>query len=716
MTTAAIPISKPIKATRAILWIVYEIVAVTILGVFVFEILGWPIEATPMAVAMAVSLIPQLITVFSLIRAGRLAPSMVLWLALVIVCAIALALGLWSATRATVEATIIGVVSFAWAPAYLAVWLGDWGASDQRRWIVQAINILSAAYLLIIASLFVVARVGNLPVPPSWVVLTILGLVLAQPLVACLAQAFADRRLPVRPGAKPELKHISGLGAILLALFIALIVGLGAWAALGRNGFYIHHDAGIVVAVSLACVFLFVAIAPNFQTSDRVIRWLRRTPPVRFISGLTSTVDGVLVFAVAGSIGTGQTNNLLRYAVLATNLLAFGMLGWWLPAPYGLVPIAWAFLSTIAVSRRWAWIEEDRENAMLNRKFDGPHIKIGFDQDLRDEALFGFAALLVLVPLALRQMHLAMDSHLFVVSSDANVDTILPWITFFGTELAKAVPFVDWAEVYQVRGDAPISVDEETIGTGQHVIFATRVLVDLVLLATLLQAVAVAQRASKLRDMFYEERTLSRLDPFVERRAFRDLVVGERDRRELKEPIPSQFMSYDEDRLVELQDKHSDDAIGFAATEILKRQSPELLLVEEAKLSKPDAVKMEEFLERAQQKSDDEIQIHDLRAAHFILNEKGRHMGIREQIASVIGEHWRATTAVSALCDILMHQVSHDTRAEGRLAALNGLHTPAVNGIRDAQVAIRYAAEHDGAGKVRNVAKRWVEENPDWGA
>ena len=120
MTDAAIATAIPeptsqVTASRAILWVAYQIVAIAILGVIVFEILGWPIQATPVEIAAAISLLPQLITTFNLIRAGRPAPPLMLWLALVIVCAIALGLGLWAATRASVEATIIGVVSFAWA-------------------------------------------------------------------------------------------------------------------------------------------------------------------------------------------------------------------------------------------------------------------------------------------------------------------------------------------------------------------------------------------------------------------------------------------------------------------------------------------------------------------------------------------------------------------------------------------------------------------------
>lgn len=700
---------------RGLLWSSYQVVATGTLAAIVFEVLGWRPTA-PEATLAAISLLPQLATTYNLVRVDRPAPSMVLWLALAVVCASALGVSLWASTRDFDEAILVGAASFAWAPAYLAMWFTRWTSKEDRKWLVQGINLLSGAYVLLVASAYVFGRqTGAFDVPPS-ITLTLMGLVVVHPLIACTAQAFADNRLPVIPGGSPQLRHISGLGAIFAVLFTASIAALGVWAALGQNGFVIHREAGIVVTVGLAIAFLFVAIAPNFQTSDRFMSWLRNTPPIRFFGGFVSTFDGILVFAVGGAMGTGQSNDGLRYALLIANLTASALLGWWLPAPYGIIPISWAFLSTLAVSRRWAWIEEDRENAMLNRRFDGPHIRIGFDQDLRDEALIGFAALLLLVPIGLRQMHQAMDSALFIIPNRGDVDDIISWLTFFGTELAKAVPFVDWAEIYQVRGDAPIRVDESIVGSAQHVIFATRVLVDLVLLATLVQAVAVAQRASKLRDMFFQDRTINRLDPFVEAKAFRKLVNGDRGNWTLVDPVPAPFRSYDEDRLEALQSRYENDAVGFAAAQILRTQSAELLLVEEAKLPNADAAKMEDYLGRLQTRSDDEIAIENLRAAHFILNDKARHAGVRELIIAMIADHWRAPHAVSVLCDFLLGATSKDSRSEGRLAALRGLYQPAVNGDRSAQVAVRHAAVHDAAAKVRELAASWIIANPSWGS
>lgn len=90
--------------------------------------------------------------------------------------------------------------------------------------------------------------------------------------------------------------------------------------------------------------------------------------------------------------------------------------------------------------------------------------------------------------------------------------------------MAKAVPLVDWTEIYQVNGSSPIHLDEEVIGAGQHVVFGMRVLVDLVLLAAFLQAISITQWTKNLKEMFYSERSINSLDPFVEPHEFRKLV------------------------------------------------------------------------------------------------------------------------------------------------------------------------------------------------
>jgi hypothetical protein len=377
-----------------------------------------------------------------------------------------------------------------------------------------------------------------------------------------------------------------------------------------------------------------------------------------------------------------------------------------------------AFLAVLAVARRWAWVEEDRENAMLNRKFSGDHIRVGFSNDLRDEALLGFMSLFVIVPLALRQLHIADGGQMFTVSETSNVDDIFAWVSFFGTELAKAVPFVDWAEIYQVEGAAPISMDETRVGEAQHVVFATRVVVDLVFLAALLQAISALQRSAKLRAMF-NERSIDRLDPFAEDAAFRELAVMSEGNWRLVENVPEQFWTYDEDRLLELTGDMHPPAIRFVAQAIMERNAerpPDQLLVDEAMQSAPDPEKLDVIIGRIRDELT-EPEISRLKLAHFYLNDGGHAWSARAQIVQIIADSWRREGAVDALCDLLIQGGARDTRAEVRLIALAALNQAALlENNRSAKQTIRYSAnrQNETSTRVSSRAEEMLRQNPAW--
>ena len=68
----------------------------------------------------------------------------------------------------------------------------------------------------------------------------------------------------------------------------------------------------------------------------------------------------------------------MRYALLAATLVPCGVLGYTLGAPWGLIPIAWGFLIAISMSRRWAWIEDDRELAVVGMLDVQAHAFVAF--------------------------------------------------------------------------------------------------------------------------------------------------------------------------------------------------------------------------------------------------------------------------------------------------------------------------------------------------
>lgn len=617
---------------------------------------------------------------------------------------------------ASIDAQTLVAIAFGVTAPYLAPWISRTASSDGRKRpsasMISGIAIVQMAWLAAhsVLSLFGV----GLEVTPLQTII-LYAFVLLQTAAAFWVHAQLDGQLPVKFGGDPQRDHISGLGVFALLAFIATIVALGLWATIQANGAYISQSAGVAVIAGLALAFGIVAIAPFIKVGDGFLRALRESKFVRWIGSVVSAVDGWLVFSLAGAFGASQESLSSRYALLVGHLLPSAILGWYLPAPWGLIPLTWAFIGAMSVARRWAWIEEDRENAMLNRRFEGPHIKVGFSQDLRDEALVGFMSLFWLVPLALRQAHIALGGDLFQLAQASTVNDFWAWLSFFGTELAKAVPFVDWAEIYQVRGDAPIHLDDTSVGPAQHVIFGTRIVVDLVFLAALLQAISISQRTAKLKEMFYKDGTLNRLDPFTELNAFKGLVEGERGNWRMKEPVPEPFLSYDEDRLEELHIAHEQSAVGFAAADLMRRnalRTPELLVVSEVKKPRPDVDKIDEYLEAARLRGD-ELSVHDLKAARYILNTSATLKGVREQIAKVIGDNWRAKGAVAALCDMVIG-AARDGRAEVRLVALQGLYSAAVQGDRDARVTIQWAAKNETANRPKEVAAAWLDDHPGW--
>jgi len=425
------------------------------------------------------------------------------------------------------------------------------------------------------------------------------------PMLFAWRRAIADHLLPDKIGAEPRYEHVSGWSALLLVTVFVVIAALVWWAADSDDANRtIHSEWGMWVVIGVSAMFVGVAAAPLLP------RILRRTglgnvgrglgawisAPIEWVGSVISAIDSFLVFAVANAAGTNRDNFFIRYAILLSMIGASAVLGYFWEAPYAFLPIIWGFAVAFAVSRRWAWIEQDRELAMLNPSLSQQHIRVGFGQNLRDEALIVFLSMFLLVPLALRQAELYAEASgvpLFTLTDAADVHSLPMWIAYYGTELAKAVPFVDWAEVYHVEGDAPVTAEN---ALALHVVFGTRVLIDLVFLAALLQAIAAASRDAQQRDLFYRKRAIFHLDPFTEPDTLRSLVRRNTEGFwERNGDTFDEFPKYDLNKLVELA-AHRDDRIRAAADFLLQRdgveQNPHYRLSAEAakKGVKPDHI------------------------------------------------------------------------------------------------------------------------------
>lgn len=547
----------------------------------------------------------------------------------------------------------------------------------------------------------------------------------AIPFLAAWRRAVVDGRLPATPMGQPKHDHITGWGFLALAFVVTVIVALAAWAASDADADkQINSEWGVIVVFGLAIAFVLAAILPLIGNAlgPGVVKTLGSVlAPLNWAAkpfgAILSFLDSILVFAVAGGAGAAQPWLLVRYFFLTCSILPCALLGYWLPEPWGLVPIAWGFVVAISISRRWAWIEDDREIYMLNRRYNGAHVRVGFAQDLRDEALLSFMSMFFLVPLALRQAHLwcaAQGAPLFEIDPQAQIN-LLDWIGYYGTELAKAVPFVDWAEIYQVEGAAPI---EANSAEARHAVFATRVLVDLVFLAALLQALSISARNAKQMDLF-RAGVMDRLDPFIEPREFRRLVhKDETGQWAIQEKAVADFPKYDAIRLAELSAPEH-HPISIAAKALRRRDGSDdsarfhEQLLERAFHKKKDADAIDEVL-TAIRMTDAAVEADELDRARIELNNKRAMNGVRENIARLIVRASDATARMAAIKSILVGENAtsdlpadavRDAVAPVRRIALQALKAQAASGDREAIALIDRVADGDPAGNLRREAR-----------
>lgn len=429
---------------------------------------------------------------------------------------------------------------------------------------------------------------------PEKLALLLAALVIAAALavVFCWRQAIEDQRFPVPDNKVTKFDHIDTWGVVLFALAVSAIVLIALWAATSQattDG--INANWGLGTTAIVAAMFIAFAFAPQIELPPAVSGGLKSlSESLKPIGTFFSWIDGVMAIPIACAQGANLHRWWQRYLILALAIVPCGVLGYWLPTPYGLLAIGWGFVITIAISRRWAWVEDDRELAMLTRNFSSASLRVGFKQDLRDEALLSFMSMFIFVPLALRQADtwaVQSGTELFTLRAGTPND-LQTWMAFYGSELAKAVPFVDWAETYSVEGRTNVEFKDSI--WAKHLVFMTRILVDLVFLGALLQAIAISGRIAKQREMFFgKDRNrneyrhgggrsgqLNMLDPFIEAKEFRKLrsAGGGVDPKKVND-----FPTYDPARLVALS-SDSDNEIAQVACALRNHQKtddPEVL-------------------------------------------------------------------------------------------------------------------------------------------
>lgn len=547
---------------------------------------------------------------------------------------------------------------------------------------------------------------ADVPSLPPWAWAAAYAAIVAIPLGVSWWKALADKKLPTSRNDPPP-NHISGWSVISLAFAVSIIVVLATWAATSdATKETINAEWGIGVTFGLAAAFIFAALAPSWDLEVRARGLLTLLGVIVKPFGLLlSFIDSILVYPVACSAGAALRPWYLRYFVLFGVLAPSAYIGFWLTPPWGAIPIAWAFIVAISMSRRWTWVEDDRELAMLNRRFVGAHLRIGFQQDLRDEALLSFMSMFFLVPLALRQAQLAaLDYQFELFELDrAGALNIMTWIAFFGSELAKAAPFVDWAEVYHVGGSDD-SIVKSAIA--QHFVFATRVLVDLVFLAALLQALAISARNAKQRALFYDG-TLNRLDPFIEPKEFRKLTCYKNGELVENKPEVDKFPPYDPVRLVELSGRGQREAMRVAAQALRAKQggadSVALHMKLEERAAQQDAAAIDEVINAIRAAGPERIP-YRLNEARKKLNGVRGFADARNKIATLMAEATDNADKTQHLLDFIMT----DSLGSARANAIKGLLQAARNNEPGVLSILRERADDRSATNREREAAREV--------
>ncbi|MTD94372.1 SUMF1/EgtB/PvdO family nonheme iron enzyme [Hyphomicrobium sp. xq] len=251
-----------------------------------------------------------------------------------------------------------------------------------------------------------------------------------------------------------------------------------------------------------------------------------------------------------------------RSRTIAFGILSLGMLcGVFLPPPFGLIAAAAVGTAIFAIVRRWSWVEAEKDRFLVERTKSKELGSRGamLDEDLRDEALASLLLLIILIPILLRQIQWAYCGFGTEHSCPLPVKPLgsmplhyelLEWLAYFGSHLTKAVPFVDWSEVFGVKSDWPDPTSKE----GKIIVFVLRAGLDLLFLATLLQALQIMWRLVTERRAF-ESNQLPILEPLAENREMERIALALNNSFGLPVvdlPAVRTAYRYDADRLMEI--------------------------------------------------------------------------------------------------------------------------------------------------------------------
>ncbi len=203
-------------------------------------------------------------------------------------------------------------------------------------------------------------------------------------------------------------------------------------------------------------------------------------------------IDKLLVERVTWLFGLhwveGRFARAGRWSLLIAMFVALAFAGAFAPLLFALAALLLGVIGVIAAVRRWGWDEEDRANDVPKhlRRLQG-------DEDLVHEAMFTIAFMFLVAPILFYRLDQA-----FVLFDKPEALGAWAYAAYTLGEFLKAVPLMDYSEVYSVQN---ISGVTPTGLGGRHATFVFRMLMDLALIAAVLQLLSVMERIASGRDL-----------------------------------------------------------------------------------------------------------------------------------------------------------------------------------------------------------------------
>jgi len=532
---------------------------------------GW---STAIALLVGVIALPFLfgamVTVFSYVGAFATTP----WaLAAVAVLACGMALGAYSVRQLQRERRVTNV----WAVQYvkrfrliaptvsiglgLAAWLGptDWKQAIVSVPVLAVILLAQVGLVLLFPAAGRSIREYGHSVSPAGAIFLLGGV------PAMVWFSFqAGQTAPENRVIDPQL----GVAALLVVLALGLAV---AWRSLKRRDSYrskskVGENASQRLLRMRPRSFQVLTAVRRFSSrliADVMPVWRGLAFAARLVGEMVrvpvSFVDYVLAKPLALVFGAALNGRVIRYAALCLHIAAAMAAIAWLPGWWAAAGFIWASLAVLSLARRGNWIEADREYFLIakdERPSAQAGVRIGFEQDLLDEVVFAF---LVFFGVVLPATIWSADTRLgLFVHGDKAETEFVDWLILVGGELVKALPFIDWSEIYDYETTRMLTPRDDR---GLHVIFALRAAMDVLLVTTLLQGLAISQRVRRRRRQLEDPRDpTSTHDVFEERDLMRRSVQDWR--------VVHALRFYEDERLVLLLQNSEDPIVLRGAARV----------------------------------------------------------------------------------------------------------------------------------------------------